>query len=425
MPLQTDLLMQALAALGIGLLIGLEREYGQRKVKGKPQPTEAAGIRTFALVSLAGNLLTWLPGELAMWAVALGLLFTGLMALISYHRTSRGDEADKGTTSEIVLVTTYLLGVLTGFGFMLQATIIAVVVFALLHFKKVLHRFSHSLSENDIHQTVQFLIVTVVVLPILPNQPYGPYNSFNPQHIWLMIVLISGIGFVSYAAMKLIGHRAGLGVVGILGGLTSSTAVTLAMSRLNRQTPELQSSCLMATILACSTMFPRTLALTLVLNPEVTLHLLLPFAAILFISLAVVFILYRRAKTLEIKPPYRPKSNPLSFKTALAFGGIYAVVIFFVHMAQSNFGDAGLMAVAGLSGLSDIDPVTLSLSDISRGQVTADIAAQGILLAAAANSSVKLGFATTISPAPARGWLLAGIGPMILVSLGTIFLSGV
>lgn len=414
--------MQALAALGIGLLIGLEREYGQRKIKGKPQPREAAGIRTFALVALAGNLLTWLPEKLAMWSVVIGLLFTAMMALISYHRTSRGEEADKGTTSEIVLVTTYLLGVLTGYGFLLQATIIAVVVFVLLHFKKVLHHFSHSLSENDIRQTVQFLVVTVVVLPILPDKAYGPYGSFNPQHIWLMIVLISGIGFASYAAIKMAGQRTGLGMVGILGGLTSSTAVTLAMSRLNRQTPKLQDSCLLATILACTTMFPRTLALTLLLNPDVTLHLLIPFAAAILTSLIVVLTLYQRSNSLEVTPPYLPKSNPLSFRTALAFGAIYALVILFVHMAQDHFGDAGLMVVAGLSGLSDIDPITLSLSNMNQNQATAGIAARGILLAAATNSSVKLGFALAISPATARGWLLAGIGPMILTSIISIFL---
>ncbi len=412
--------MQALAALGIGLLIGLEREYGQRKMEGRAPHHEAAGIRTFALVSLTGNLLTWLPGTLVLWAVALGFVFTALLALLSYHRTTSGTDTDKGITSEIVLVMTYLLGVLTGFGFLLQATIVAVVVFALLHFKTVLHRFSHSLSEHDIRQTVQFLVVTVVVLPILPDKSYGPYNSLNPQHIWLMVVLISGIGFASYAAIKLIGHRAGLGITGVLGGLTSSTAVTLAMARLNRTTPELQSSCLLATILACSTMFPRTLALTLLFNTEVTLQLVAPFAAATLVSLSIAFLLWRKSTPSGIPPSYQPKSNPLSFRTALAFGGLYAVVIFFVHMARNNFGDAGLMTVAGLSGLSDIDPVTLSLGEMSRGTLAPSLAAQGILLASAANSLVKLVLGIAFSPASARLWLVAGLSPLIAISLGAI-----
>jgi len=416
MELQLDLLMQAMAALGIGLLIGLEREYSQRKIRGRPKQSEAAGIRTFALVALTGNLLTWLPESLMLWAVALGFVFTAMIALISYQRTSAGKEADKGTTSEIVIVVTYLLGCLTGFGYLLPATIVAVVVFALLHFKQVLHHFSHSLSKDDIRQTVQFLVVAVVVLPVLPNQSFGPYESLNPQHIWMMIVLISGLGFASYASIKLIGERAGLGVTGILGGLTSSTAVTLAMSRLSSSNPKLQTSCTLATILACSTMFPRTLALTTLFNIEVTLKLLLPVATILLISAVTVYLLWKKSTGMKLDPVYEPTTNPLSFKTALAFGLFYAVVIFFVHMAQANFGDAGLMTVAGLSGLSDIDPVTLSLSEISGTTLTATLAAKGILLAAAANSLVKLILGLSFSPSSARIWLLAGLLPMVLLS---------
>jgi len=413
--------MQAMAALGIGLLIGLEREYSQRKVRGRPPQSEAAGIRTFALVSLTGNLLTWLPESLRLWAVALGFVFTALIALISYHRTSSGKEADKGTTSEIVIVVTYLLGCLTGFGYLLPATIVAVVVFSLLHFKQVLHHFSHSLSKDDIRQTVQFLVVAVVVLPILPNQAFGPYESLNPQHIWLMIVLISGIGFASYASIKLIGDRAGLGVTGILGGLTSSTAVTLAMSRLSSSNPKLQNSCTLATILACSTMFPRTVALTMLFNIKVTIQLLLPVATILLFNAVTVYLLWKKSAALRLDPIYQPATNPLSFQTALVFGLFYAVVILFVHMAQENFGDAGLMAVAGLSGLSDIDPVTLSLSEISGTTLSATLAAKGILLAAASNSLVKLILGLSLSPASARVWLLAGLMPMVLLS--TLFIT--
>jgi len=424
MELEISLLMQAMAALGIGLLIGLEREYSQRRVRGRRSQREAAGIRTFALVALTGNLLTWLPESFRLWAVILGFIFTALIALISYYRTSRGQKADKGTTSEIVIVITYLLGSLTGFGYLLPATIIAVVVFALLHFKRVLHHFSHSLSKNDIRQTVQFLVVAVVVLPILPDQAFGPYESLNPQHIWLMIVLISGIGFGSYASIKLIGERAGLGVTGVLGGLTSSTAVTLAMSRLSKINPKLQTSCALATILACSTMFPRTLALTMLFNIDVTIQLILPVATILLYSSGITYLLWRKSAALKLDPVYQPATNPLSFRVALAFGLFYAVVIFFVHLAQAKFGDAGLMTVAGLSGLSDVDPITLSLSEISRSTISATLAAQGILLAAAANSLVKLILGLTFSPAPVRIWLVAGLLPMVLISALFIALIG-
>jgi uncharacterized membrane protein (DUF4010 family) len=188
------------------------------------------------------------------------------------------------------------------------------------------------------------------------------------------------------------------------------------MSRLSSSNPKLQASCTLATILACSTMFPRTLALTMLFNVEITIKLLLPVATILLFSSGVTYLLWKKSATSRLDPVYQPATNPLSFRIALAFGLFYAVVIFFVHLAQANFGDAGLMIVAGLSGLTDIDPVTLSLSEISRTTLSATLAAQGILLAAAANSLVKLILGLSFSPASARIWLVAGLLPMVLLS---------
>ncbi|MFQ5582263.1 MAG: MgtC/SapB family protein [Mariprofundaceae bacterium] len=423
MDAQLDLLIQAMAALGIGLLIGVEREYGQRKVDGRKKHVEAAGIRTFALVSLSGNLLTWLPEALMAWGVALGLAFTSLIALLSYRRTTLGEKTDKGITSEVVLVMTFILGTLTGLGYTLQATIIAVIVFALLHFKKILHHFSHSLSKMDIRQAIQFLIVSVVVLPILPNEAFGPYESFNPQHIWLMIVLISAIGFAGYATIKLMGQRIGLSVTGMLGGLASSTAVTLSMSRLSHSNPAMQSSCILAIILACGTMFPRVAALSLLFNPQIAAALILPVLTVTAYSLLIVWLLWRKSgKKQHASRHYQPEMNPLSMRMALAFGVFYGLVVFFAHMAQTNFGEGGIMTVAALSGLSDVDAITLSVSEMSRAHLTAALAAQAILLACAANSIVKLGMGLAFATPSARGWLIIGLLPMALLSLAGISL---
>jgi len=420
-----DLLLQAIAALGIGLLIGLEREYGQRRIEGRPLHRAAAGIRTFALVALSGNLLTWLPEQVRVPAIAIGLAFIAAMALLSYLRTtSGGRHSDTGTTSEVVLVMTYILGVLTGLGFMLPATITAIAVFTLLHFKSLLHRFSYSLSPADIRQAIQFLVIAVVILPILPNANYGPFGAFNPQHIWMMVVLISGIGFTAYAAIKILGQRAGLGLTGMLGGLVSSTAVTLAMSRMCRDTPALQYYYLLAILIACTTMFPRILVLTLLFTPALTLQLAPAVLTILIASLAMVALLWRKARSQAIASEQLEfaHTNPLSLPTALTFALFYALVVFFSHFAQAEFGDQGILAVAGLSGLSDVDAITLSLSSIVGKQVTVMLAAQGILLAAAANSLVKLLMGLLIVPTGARLPLLAGLLPMVLLSLAGVVL---
>ncbi len=419
-----DLLLQAIAALGIGLLIGLEREYGLRKVDGKPVHRAAAGIRTFALVALAGNLLTWLPEGLRMPGVAIGLAFVAAMALISYTRTSSGKRGDTGTTSEVTLVITYILGVLAGLGLVLPATVAAIAIFTLLHFKSMLHHFSHSLSPIDIRQAIQFLVIAVVILPILPNENYGPFDSFNPQRIWMMVVLISGIGFAAYAGIKVLGHRAGLGLTGMLGGLVSSTAVTLAMSRMCRDNPALQSSCLLAILIACTTMFPRILVLTLLFSPAITGKVLLPVLAIVAVSLLMIAYMWRQTRHQNIDPQQLEltHTNPLSLQTALTFALLYGIVVFFSHYAQAEFGDQGLLAVAGLSGLTDVDAITLSLSEITGTQITALLAAQGILLAAAANSLVKMLMGLAIVPASTRLPLLAGMLPMVLISLAAMSL---
>ncbi|MDQ7011107.1 MAG: MgtC/SapB family protein [Mariprofundaceae bacterium] len=421
MDAQLDLLIQAMAALGIGLLIGLEREYGQRRVNGRKKHVEAAGIRTFALVALAGNLLTWLPQPMMTWGVSLGLGFTALIALLSYRRTSMGEQADKGITSEVVLVLTFILGTLTGLGYVLMATIVAVIVFTLLHFKKILHHFSHSLSRTDMRQAIQFLIVSVVVLPVLPNKAYGPYESLNPQHIWLMVVLISGIGFAGYAAIKVMGQRVGLGITGMLGGLASSTAVTLSMSRLSHSNPAMGNACILAIILACGTMFPRVAVLSLLFNPEITSVLLLPVLVITGYALLVAWLLWRRGgKKQHDSSHYQPEMNPLSMRIALAFGAFYGLVVFFSHMAQFHFGDGGILTVAGLSGLSDIDAITLSVSEMSREHLSISLAAQAILLACATNSIVKLGMGLIFAAPSTRGWLVLGLLPMALLSLAAI-----
>jgi len=417
MGLQLHLLMQTMAALGIGLLIGLEREYGQRRVDGKIRHVEAAGIRTFAFVALTGNLLTWLPETIMPWGIALGLAFTGGMAAISYRRTSRGKGADIGITSEVVLVLTFVLGVLTGIGFALQAAIMAILVFLLLNYKKVLHRFSYSLSRMDMRQALQFLVITVVVLPVLPNQAYGPYDAFNPHHLWLMVVLISSIGFTAYASIKILGQRAGLGLTGVLGGFASTTAVTPTMSRLCRSNPDLQTSCLLSILLACATMFPRVVGLTLLFSPAISLHLLLPVGVILVYTLITTVLLWRKSRTPSQAESYHPEMNPLSLRMALGFGVFYAFIVFFTHAAQAHFGEGGILTVAGLSGLSDVDAITLSVSGMTPESLSATLAAQAILLACAANSLVKMGMGFIFAAPAARMWLAVGLLPMSLISL--------
>ncbi len=422
---QIGLLSQTLAAIGIGLLIGLEREYHLRRIGDQVKHPGAAGIRTFALIALSGNLLTWLPDTVMPWGIALGMAFIALMAVFSYRRTSNETDTDPGITTEIVMVVTFILGALTGLGYLLHATVVAAIVFCLLRFKKVLHHFSHSLSKMDLTQATQFLIISAVVLPILPNTTYGAYAALNPQRIWLMVVLISGIGFAAYATIKVLGQRAGLGVTGFLGGMASSTAVTLAMSRLSKANPALTAACQLSIIVACATMFPRVTVIALLFSPEVSRLLALPVAIITLCAFATATWLWRQsAGDKGESGKYRPELNPLSWHVALSFGAFYALVLFLTHMAQAEFGTGGLMSVAGLSGLSDVDAITLSVSEMSRDHLDAALAARAILLACAANSFVKWLMGLMFSEPSARIGLSLGLVPMALLSLAAVFMLG-
>jgi len=415
-----EMLLPALAALGIGLLIGLEREFRQRHEADVTHPAETAGIRTFALTALLAHLLTWLPLTLMPWALLIGFIALAGLVFIGYRRSSKGKKADIGMTTEMALLLTYVLGALTGLDYVLPATMIAIVVFALLSYKKLLHRFSHSLSPMDMRQTLQFLIITAVVLPILPDQDIGPFAAFNPQHIWLMVVLISGIGFVAYAAIKVFGHKLGLGLTGLLGGLVSSTAVTLAMSRLATENPRLHTQCMLAVLLACTMMFPRIWILTLLFNPGIAVKLALPVLLIVAAALIIGILLWRGSARHESPDKnFSPELNPLSLRMALGFAAFFGVVMLLVHAAQYYFGNAGILTVAALSGLSDVDAITLSLSQMDVAELATLTAVQGVMIASAANSAVKLGIGLTLAPSGARGWLLAGLGPMIAISLLT------
>jgi len=410
-----------MAALGIGLLIGIERERRQRPVDNQTKPIEAAGVRSFALVSLTGHLATWLPQAFVVWGMALGFVFVSLLSLVSYWRTTRRPDSDTGITSEVALVTTYILGMLTGLDYVLPATVSAVAIVTLLYFKDILHRFSYALSTLDVQQAVQFLIVTIVILPVLPDRTYGPYEALNPHQIWLMVVLISGLGFSGYAGIKVLGDRIGLGMTGLLGGLASSTAVTLAMSRISRGDSTLHETSALAIIVASGIMFPRVLILVSLFAPGTATLLFPTVIAISLYTTVICLLLWRRCRS-NPGNQYRPRVSPLSLQMALGFGVLYGVVVFFAHFMKAKFGDNGILTVATLSGLTDVDAISLAAANMVNEGLSTSLAAQVVLSACSTNTLVKLFLGFTFGAPGPRAWLLVGLLPMALAGLTGLML---
>ena len=374
-----EILIRFGASLGIGLLIGLERER---------KPAAKAGARTFALVALCGTLATLVAERLdAAWTVPLGLAAVAAMLIAAYAR----DEAreDSGTTTVVAAMVCYLLGVLAGLGEAALAGALAIGVTALLYFKPEIEGLSTALKRHEQVSILQFLVVTFIVLPILPDRSYGPYEVLNPRNIWLMVVLISGLGLASYVALRLAGERRGGVLAGILSGMLSSTAATMLYARRSRESEAMQRFALTVLPLANLVPLARVAVLAALVAPGILPALGPVLAAALVAGLGVAAISMPR--TGRSDAPLPESRNPAELGTALRFAALYALVLLGAAWLSDVAGERGLYAAALSSGLADIDPINLSaLNLFAQGRLPARNAVTAIALAYLSNVAFKL-----------------------------------
>ena len=396
-----ELLKALLVSASLGALLGLERQWsGQRE---KPRNEALVGARTFAVWAVLGTLCAWFSRTQHPAFFLLG--FAGMFALIAlttYRRAAHEREA--GLTTGAVALVTYLLGGLVLFGQVKTAVVAAISLVVLLASKERLHALSRKFSRDDVYHALQFAAVTGIILPLVPDKPHGPYGAFNPHTIWLMVVLVSGLGFLGYVAMRIFGEGRGLAVTGLLGGLASSTATTLAMSRQSRETPATGRICALAVVLACTVMLARIA----VLVGAISLPLLASLSPWLLLMAmpGVVFSLANRASFINGRTsPESPREvrNPLSLRVAIQFALLYALIVLVVRWANANFGGAGVYFASFLSGLTDLDAISLSLSQLAGGGgIDLHNATRALLVAAGANSLLKLGLAASLGAASMR-----------------------
>jgi uncharacterized membrane protein (DUF4010 family) len=387
------LLYPFLTSLAIGLLIGLERERS---------PAARAGLRTFSLVALAGTLGAVLAEKTgAPWLLAAGLLVLGGMMVLTYWRDPV--EGDPGTTTVAAVVVCYALGALVWFDMEQLAVTLAVATTALLYFKPELSGASRSLTRLDLVSILQFAVLSFVILPVLPNQSFGPYNALNPYEIWWIVVLISGLSLAGYAALRVAGQRHGTLLTGLFGGIASSTATTLAFSRHGRDSPQLAGMAALVILLANWVVLARLSVLVVVLAPALFLSVLPMFLGGALGGLVVIYLAWRKLETQDGAPRLEIK-NPTEIRAALGFGVLYALVLFAAAWLSDLVGSQGVYAVALVSGLTDLDAITLSsLRLFNLGNLQAHQTATAILLAMLANTVFKSGLAVVIGgPALAR-----------------------
>ena len=408
------------AALFIGALVGLQREHAS---DGQDQRSNVfAGVRTFMLMSLAGALAAYVAEILETpWIFVATAFPIGLLILAAYVVTSM--QGDVGMTTEVAAVITVLTGALCFWGYLEIAVALGVTTTALLSFKPELRGLATRLTDEDILATLKFAIISAIILPVLPNESFwpAPFDVLNPYKIWLMVVLISGISFLGYVLIKILGTRQGIGLTGFLGGLVSSTAVTLSFAQRSQKEKQFIKPFTVAVIIAWTVMFARVLVEVLIVNSALLSTVWLPIVAAGVSGLGYGIYLY--AQRIDAGTSTVEVSNPFELKPAITFGLLYGVILLTARAAQLYFGDTGIFVSSILSGLADVDAITLSMSELSRiGDISNVTAARAIVLATLSNTVVKGGLILTTGSKEMRKAILPGFLLILAVGLISTFL---
>lgn len=401
-------------SIGIGFLVGLERERHEIKI---------AGVRTFTLIALAGALggyistlanLAYVP-----WVM---LLFIAVSLLIAQYK-SLAPEPD--TTSVLAALITFLLGYILWLDSLLPAAL-AIAMTAVLYFREELRALPRRLSRQDIISFFQFTAIAFILLPILPNETYGPYEVFNPYQVGWLVMLISGISLLGYLALRMLRGKPGLIVVGLLGGLISTTATTLVYARYSKNNSHFSNSAATIILLSHLMLFIRVGIVVAVV--EITmLRTMLPWILGGLLAGVICLVLLLRSSEAETQSlPELEVSNPTELKTALGFALGFSVVLLLSAWMNDLFQSTGGYIVAFVSGLTDVDAITIAnLKLFALGSIAEQVAVNAVVIAFIANLIFKLGIVFTLGDRHLRlpvmiGFfiLLAGVGGGLL----TLFL---
>lgn len=415
-----DIFFRFGVALSIGVLVGLQREFA-----GEGRGREfSAGMRTFGLIGLCGcggamvSTLMQSPWPFVSVLLVLGLLIT----VIHYFDESQGRT---GYTTKISALLTVIAGALAYLDRVSLAVAIGVTTTVMLSVKPQLHRFVQRVTEADIAATLKFAVITAIVLPVLPNRAYGPppFDLFNPLKTWLFVVFVSAISFAGYVLIKVAGARRGIGLTGLLGGIASSTAVTLSFTQRSREVSELSRPFALAILMAWTVMFARVVTIAAVLNSSVAKSLWLPALLPTLVGGAYCIYLYRT----ERKPENSEGvsfTNPFELGSAITFGLVFVVILFLSNLARLYFGNAGIYVSSFVSGLADVDAIALSMTRFASDpqMLSPSVGARAIVIAVFANTALKGAVVLLGGAQPLRHALLPGYLLMLLACVGGVAL---
>lgn len=385
------LIWNLFVALLLGAIVGTQRGWVMRNsVEG----SRVAGIRTFSLVGLLGGLVGILANLYTPLLLGFALIALVILACIAFVIQQKKSE-DISITGVVSLVITFVLGSLAVSGEAVLAAAAAVITAVVLDNKKELHQALQRLQEYELDAALRLLLISIVLLPLLPNQAYGPWKALNPYEIWWMVVLIASISFVGYFAIKIGGAKRGILFTSVFAGLSSSTALTLQFSHLSREQEGISPLLASGILLSCGTMFPRLLIVLSVLNPQLV-SLLWPIVLVMMIALYLpAWWIWRRSEVEKIEQSNK-QTNPLALQSALFFGVVLAIIMLLSHALSDWFGSAGILALSAVSGITDVDAISLTLGRQSTQSLAIDVAVLGIFIAASVNTIVKMGMVLMI-----------------------------
>lgn len=407
------------ASAGLGALIGLIRQWSEQTEHGGK--TDFGGVRTHTFWAILGCL--GAIASLEFTPLALPVIFTVVAAHLIVAHVRHGDAGSPGSTSFAASLLTLFIGALVAWGHTQTAVVVAALSMVLLGLKQTIHDWTRAFTPADIRGTLQFVAITGVILPLVPDRPFGPFDAFNPYSTWLMVVLISGLGFSGYIAMRLFGTRAGILLTSLFGGLASSTASTLAFSRRSREEPGLSRDYAFAVVVACTVMLPRVFIVVFLLSPPLALRIAPAFAAMMLPAVIyAVWHIWLAPGTDKNAVASPAINNPLSLVTAIKFALLYAVIAFLVKAATALELQSGILPLSFISGLTDMDAISLSMANNLRSaSIDLPLATLAVILAGVANSLLKAALAASLGSRLLR--LHAGLVLIAtaLVGAGTMF----
>ncbi len=404
--MQENIWLLMFLSLALGMLVGLQRESVDSKT---------AGIRTFPLITILGTICGLLSKEFNPWILAAGFIaITALLIMGNLHRIKIADDIS-GITTEVAVLLMFAIGAYLVYGQMAVAVVLTGIITVLLHFKTTLHRWVDKIGDHDLRAIMQFVLISMVVLPVLPDTTYDNYEAFNPRETWFMVVLIVGIGLAGYFLYKIWGDKAGVLLGGILGGLISSTATTLAYAKKASGSVTAAKLAAFVILTASAVSMGRVLVEISVVAPSSFTQFVFPLAAEGLIMVLMIFILFFSHRKEKNKMP--EQGNPAELKGAIIFAILYAAITYASAFVKDKFGDSGLYVVSIISGLTDLDAITLSTAKMTEQKhIEATLGWRLILLAVMSNLVFKAGLA----------WALGGrvLGRLVAMLFGILVAAG-